>query len=210
MRTPSGLGEVISMASQAALMGLHVSMPGKVTKYDAGRQTVDVQPMFKRVVATDENESPDEPFEYESYPIIPDVPIQWPSSMGGTLSITMPLEVGDPVFLTFCDFDPGQYRSKGEETTPGDLRSHGLSGAVAYPGGLRADANKIAAENVHASKIVIAGGVLLGAGTATESMIKGDAHKVEYDAHLHPTPMGPSGVPSVAMNSLSNKHAIDE
>lgn len=201
------LSELIRTYVEAYTMGLHVGMPGRVISYNASRQTVDVQPQIKRVVATEDD--PDEPFEYENLASIPDVPIAWPSALGGTLCITMALQAGDPVTLVFMDFDPGQYRVKGEPTTPGDLRAHGLSGAIAHPGGLRADKDKLAASMIHATKIVIGGGVLLGNANAAQSMIKGDDHKTEYDAHTHPTPMGPSGAPAAPMSSLSSKHKLD-
>ena len=161
MDTPSGLQEVIDLAVQMLSRGQRFSMPGRVESYNAGRQTVDVIPQFRDVVDSDD---PDEPFEYFDLSIIPDVPIAWMSSLNGTLSITMPMQAKDPVTLIFTDYDHGQYREKGLPSEPGDLRAHGLSGAYAYPGGIRPNKEKIAAANVEAAHMVIAGPLMLGKG----------------------------------------------
>jgi phage baseplate assembly protein V len=63
--------------------------------------------------------------------------------------------------------------------------------------------NKIAA--------VTAAGLLIGSETAAHPLVVGDTAKTAYDAHIHPTPMGPSGPPSVPLPpaALSDRHKID-
>lgn len=215
--TPSGFAELIRVAMKHAMLGLHVGMPGKVVTYSSDRETVDVEPQFLRVVEA-EDDNAESAFEYDTLPVIPDVPIGWQSALDGALAITMPLQKGDPVELIFCDFDPGQWREKGEPTTPGDLRSHGIANAWAYPGGIRPNSKKLGSGKVHASKITISGGVHLGAAGANHPIPKGDvlkgtpAEKDTHDGHDHPTPMGPSGPPSMPLkpDALSSKHNIDE
>jgi phage gp45-like len=45
-----------------------------------------------------------------------------------------------------------------------------------------------------------AGKLHLGARTATEKAVLGDAFKSEHDAHIHATPFGPSGAPIVLLS----------
>lgn len=203
MSTTPTLQELLDSSIQAGIARVRVAMPAKVIKYDGDRETVDVQPQLKNPVEDDDGN-----FQFETLSTIPDVPILWPSGYGGSCYITFPLAKGDMVELVFNDFDIGVWRQQGEPANPGDLRMHGLSGAVAYPG-IRTDTTKLGSGKVHASKVVIGDAVLLGGSGAAQSMIKGDAHKTEYDGHTHPTPMGPSGVPAVAMASLSTKHKLD-
>lgn len=49
----------------------------------------------------------------------------------------------------------------------------------------------------------------LGGPSAAEAMIKGKAHKVEYDTHFHGTPFGPTTPVTVPMVALSAKHFLD-
>ncbi len=180
-RTPAGFAEIIGVAIEQAKKGIFVSMPGKVEKYDAAAQTVDVQPQFLRAVPQDD---PDEPFVYEKLPIVPSVPLGWPSALGGTLSITMPMAKGDPVTLIFCDFDPGQFIEKNEPSTPGDLRSHGLANAWAYPGGIRPNAGKVPAGAVDTTHSVLGGKVKLGAASAAQALLEGTLYRTDEDTML--------------------------
>lgn len=202
MITPD-FSELLDNFMRMSRLGLRVAMPGKVTAYSQSRNTVNVEPQLKVPL-----ESPDGSFEFEGLPIIMDVPILWPSGSGGDCFITWPLAIGDYVELLFNDFDIGVWRTQGEAGNPGDQRAHGPSGAVAIPG-MRPNSQVLTAAHVHASKVVIGDGVLLGSANAAEAMVLGTAHKQEYDTHVHPTPMGPSGPPSVAMAALSTKHALD-
>lgn len=196
--------DVINRAITSKLSDVHVAMPGRVHAYSASRNTVDVAPQYTRSV-----EREDGSFADEDLPIIPDVPIAWPRGGGGSFFITWPLSVGDPVLIVFCEKDLGVWRERGEPGTTGDQRTHGLSGAVAYPG-LFANSEALDSSKVHATKMVVGSEVFLGAATAAQSMVLGDAFKALYDAHTHPTAMGPSGAPLIPITTqLSTKHKLD-
>jgi hypothetical protein len=201
METPT-LADVIRAALDAQLAETRVALPGRVTKYDATRETVDVQPQVRRVLETEGGD-----LAQENLPIIQDVPIAWPSGKGGTCFMTWPLAADDPVLLVFCDVDPSMWRETGQPGTPGDLRTHRLGNAVAYPG-FRPNGALLGSTKVHATKVVIGSGVFLGGSGAGEAMVLGTAFKTAYDAHTHPTPMGPSGPPSSSV-ALSVKHKLD-
>jgi hypothetical protein len=102
-------------------------MPGQVESYDAEKQTANVQPLIKNVVA-----DPDGAQLVEDYPVIPSVPVVFPR--GGGFFFAFPLQAGDFVLLAFCERSIDQYMRKGKLTHPVDLEKHGFSGAVAYAG----------------------------------------------------------------------------
>jgi len=127
-RTPS-LAELLQAAVQRGIEDIFVGLPGKVEKYDAATQTVDVLPMLRRpVVFDDGSESSDE------LPIIPTVPVLWPRGSG--FFVSLPLEKGDLVWLVFGDRSLDLYKSSAgtKPIDPKDLRSNDLSDAVAIPG----------------------------------------------------------------------------
>src|SRR5574342_4931 len=155
------LAEVIRAALDAQSRALRVALPGRVTAYNASRESVDVQPQLRDVLETEDGD-----LVTENLPIIPDVPVCWPSGLGGTAFMTFPLAAGDPVLLVCCDYDPGLWRSTGQPGTPGDLRIHRLGHAVAYPG-LRADGELLGAGKRDATHVVIGDKVMLGQGGLT-------------------------------------------
>lgn len=131
-RTPN-LAELIRMAVRQNQAELHVSLPGKIAKYDEVEQKADIDVMLQRVlVASDGTELPE-----ETIPQLMDVPIIFPRGGAGTgnFFISWPLAAGDLVHLVFIERSIDQYLDKqGELTKPLDFRMHNLSDAVAYPG----------------------------------------------------------------------------
>lgn len=112
----------------ARLTDLHTALPGRVQSYDAATQTADIEPMIKRGVPTGGEE---DEVALETLPVLPSVPILFPS--GGQCFVTLPLAVGDPVLIVFCERDTSQFRGTGAVSDPGVPTMHGLSGAVAIP-----------------------------------------------------------------------------
>lgn len=110
---------------------VHTCIPGRITKYDAATQKANVQP-----VVSDYYMDPDEEvLVAEKYPIIPCVPIVWPSSNDGA-SITFPLKKGDPVFLFFSERSVAEYLVNGAlDNQPSSARAFDLSDGFAIPGG---------------------------------------------------------------------------
>ena len=106
----------------------HVGRPGRVLRYDAATQTADVVPLVRHPVP-----QPDGAYEFEELPVIPSVPVLWPRV--GAWFFALKVEAGDTVQLLFNDCDLGTWRTgDGSVVTPGDLRRHHLSHAVAIPG----------------------------------------------------------------------------
>lgn len=110
-----------------SLTDVHTSVPAQVVAYDAAAQTVDVQPMVKRVIV-----DPDTRTELvESLPQVTGVPVAFPS--GGGYMVTFPIAAGDYVLLAFSERPIDTWLSSGNESDPGDLRHHDLSDAIAIP-----------------------------------------------------------------------------
>jgi hypothetical protein len=105
---------------------LHTALPGRVESYDAAKQTANVSLQVLHV-GKDENGNPVQ----SKYPVLANVPVAFPR--GGGFFLSFPLVKGDHVFVVFCEASIDQWRAKGAETYPGDLRRHGLTGAVAIP-----------------------------------------------------------------------------
>lgn len=119
--------EVIREGFNARLAEVHTAMPAKVVAYDAAAQTVDVQPLVKRLVANE-----DGALVAESYPQIPAVPVVFPRA--GDNWITFPIAADDVVLLVFCERPLDAWRAADAESDPGDTRMHALGDAVAIPG----------------------------------------------------------------------------
>jgi hypothetical protein len=110
---------------ESRLFDLHTSLPGIVESFDASKNTVNVQPALIRVYETGEE---------VQLPIINQVPIVYPSGMGGKCSITFPLTAGDSVFLIFSERSLDNWKQKGGVVDPVDPRKFNLTDAVAIPG----------------------------------------------------------------------------
>lgn len=87
MTEPATLQEVISAAIDTRLRNLHVAMPGKVTKYNADRDSVDVQPMIQRHVPSGDPE--DVAPTLETLPVLRAVPLVRPRGAGFFIGIAM-------------------------------------------------------------------------------------------------------------------------
>jgi hypothetical protein len=125
---------------------LHTALPGRVESYDASKQTCDVLPMIKRQIPDGSGG-----YKIEDLPVLPNVPVAFPRG-GGGFFMSFPLQKGDFVMLVFCERAIGAWRKKGEATSPGDLRTHSLAGAVAYPGLYPSDGKL---EDAHAQNMVL-------------------------------------------------------
>lgn len=137
------LEDVIKEAIQSNLMDLRVAMPCRVEKYNKDRQEVDVQPLIKKKYRKDD--------EVASLPIIPSVPVHFPSADGGNAYISLPIKatiperrdpetgeiiLGDLGFVIVCDRSIEKWKSSetGKEVLPEDVRIHNLTDAIFIPG----------------------------------------------------------------------------
>ena len=127
MSKPRTLGELLAQAADATGSRMHVSIPARVLKYDAAKQSVDVQPAVKDSVYEEDGSR-----SAISIPIITAVPVLFPG--GGAFRITFPIAVGDFVLLVFSDRSLDLWlKDGGGDVDPVDPRRHALSDAVAIP-----------------------------------------------------------------------------
>lgn len=132
---------------RSRLLDVHVALPAVVKEdFDPVRCSVTVKPLLRRAIP-----SSDGGYSEEELPEIYDVPVCFPSF--GGFQMTMPIAVGDVCLLVFPDYDPGAWRAAGQETGPGDIRRHHLSGAVAIFGAMRQLSSPLANFNANAMEM---------------------------------------------------------
>jgi hypothetical protein len=165
-------------------------LPGRIVSYDRTTQRADVEPLvFPRG---------------QALPIVRDVPIVWPRGAAG--SITIDLSAGDFVELVPSEVDVSAWsvrEVKGEAPTQ---RTYDLADCVAIPG-LGTLVSKLGSDAVASGAIVIAGAsILLGSSAASDFVALASKVltelgniKTAFDAHIHPTPAGPSSPPTIPM-----------
>lgn len=208
-RSPE-LVEVLRAAVEAGLQDLHTALPAKVEKYDAAKQKVDVKPLLKRNVQLDDGTE-----LLEELPVITNVPVVFPRSTG--FKLTFPIAAGDHVLLVFIERSIDQFMEKGDDTDPVDFRTHHLADAVAIPGFYPTPV-KLKEADVDNMVIGHDGGMELHitpedtaefrvGGTADVSVCIAETLQTfwdsqvkplfdAFDAHVHPTGVGPSGPPA--------------
>lgn len=127
MSDDSTLEGFTARAQDSRLEDVWTAIPGIVLAYDAVRQVATVQVAIRRV-------TPNEADEYgpEDVDSVPAVPVLWPRVAG--FSYHMSLPVGSSVLLVCCARDIAAWRQTAQVSSPGDLRLHSLSHAVAIPG----------------------------------------------------------------------------
>lgn len=216
-RSPT-LAEVLRTALNMSLVNMHVALPGRIEKYDAATQKADVQPMIQLKTPTNDGGS-----LLENLPIINEVPVMFPRC--GTFFISFPLVVGDYVLLVFNDASIDNYATGtlSVPADPGDFRTHDINDAVCFPGFFpfasalkQADTTNLALGKdeggiqIHLTPGGVAE-VKFGGGTANKSAAIAEnlqtlyiQFKALYDAHVHPTGVGPSGPPAVPATPWNN------
>lgn len=101
---------------------LNVCLPAVVTKYDASKNTVDVQPAIQEVM---QNNS------FMDLPPVFTVPV---ISLGGNgLSIRIPLKQGDTGIVICADMDISLFMQELKNTQPQTLRRHDLADCFFIP-----------------------------------------------------------------------------
>ncbi len=182
--------ELLNRAIESALGDLYMGMPGKVVRYDAGKQEADVQPLIK-VSYTDEAGER----KLEALPVVPSVPVVFQG--GGGFVVQFPIDVGDTVWLMFTAVSIDKWlKVGGGPIDPESDSRHALSDAVAIPG-LRSFKDK--------RQQSPSGHILIGKdGDPSEPAALGqtlkeflDALVLVYDAHTHlsSTPGNATGPP---------------
>jgi hypothetical protein len=203
---------------ESKLVDTHVAMVGRVERYDATKQVVDVQPMLKRPVQedtedADESSGDAERSASEPFPVIPNVPVLFPRA--GGFFISFPIQRGDYVQVLFNDWPlDGCLQGDDQGNSFEPQQNHGLNGAVAIAG-IYPAAQALSAKDAHADNMVLGkeGGlqihvtkdhIALGDEHAADSVALADKVKFELqrivtalNAHTH-TSNGIITVPSMA------------
>jgi hypothetical protein len=177
------------------MLDVHTSIPGRVEKYDVDAKTVDVKPMLRRVLRRADGSR-----VAEALPVIPSVPVRFPSA--GGFYITFPIKAGDTGLIDLSETAIDRWRATGEDVDPADERRHGLSGATFEPG-LRTIANPIAdasatdmrlgKDGAHRIDIRDDGTIAVGAPNSTEHIALGDVIKTFVDVFFNWVPVANDG-----------------
>lgn len=118
--------ELLRTVIESRLADVHTSIPGRVVSYDGATQTADIEIVILRAEQAESGAT-----VHETYPIVPNVPVGWPS--GGGYSLQFPLEAGDGVWLVFSESAIAQWRETGDISPPGDLDRFDISYPIALP-----------------------------------------------------------------------------
>lgn len=103
---------------------VHTAMPGQIVSYSPGSNRASIQPTGSYKTNDGRN---------ISYPIIHNVPLQFPMGCGGKSGVTFPISAGDGCMIIFAESQTDDYVAKGKGDSS-DLRRHSLNDAMAIPG----------------------------------------------------------------------------
>lgn len=106
---------------------LRVAIPAIIESFDAGKQTVSVQPAITENIQVGE-----EAAKATKLPILTDIPICFPRA--GGYSITLPIKKGDECLLVFADMCIDGWWQSGGVQDQMETRRHDLSDAFAIIG----------------------------------------------------------------------------
>lgn len=118
---------VYRTAVASALAAVWTALPGIIESYDEDAQTATVQPAIQGQVT-----APDGTVTTISLPVITDVPVQFPS--GGGFSLTFPVKAGDECLIVFASRGIDAWHALGGVQQPTASRKHALSDAFAMVG----------------------------------------------------------------------------
>jgi len=124
--TPS-FAQAIQNAIAKGFARAHFGLVCKVERYDKDLQQVDVQPLVQQPKVNEEGET-----EYVTVPVIPNVPVGFPSA--GGYRITLPIQRGDTCLVLFHDFSLDTWLAVGGIVSPDDPRRNDMSDGIALFG----------------------------------------------------------------------------
>lgn len=213
------LVDAVNQAIRGRLATVHTSMPGVIVSYDGATQKAVVQPVIRASRYDSDGE-----IESYQFPVIPNVPILFPSS--ADFSIVFPLEPDDPVTLLFMERSTDEWRATGEQDiTPASLRRFDLSDCVAVPGGRTfgsGDTGPVGSDGVNSSALVVrcetGKTIKLGSSSASDlvalkSLVEAELNSLwtAMNTHVHsgvvlgPASTGVSGTAGSAGNVGATK-----
>lgn len=169
------LTPVIRAAVRQGIATVHTLIPGSVVSYDRTTQKAEVQPCINGRWTDGETIEP------YAFPVLPGVPVVFPSASG--VSLTFDLAAGDPVMLFCAERSTDEWRATGEtDITPADLRRFSLADAFAVPGGLP---GAIPAAGYASGATVLRGDDLrLGSSSAVEPVLLQATFETQLQAFL--------------------------
>lgn len=178
--------------------GVHTSMPGTVSSYDAGTHRAKVIPSVRLLM--------DNGLKIE-LPELLDVPVIFPAAK--SFDLEFPLDKGDGVLLLFAESDIASWKKGADPATPDSPSRFSLDASVAIPGlfpkpqkgSARIYVDKNGVLTWSAKKIVFDGQLVVH----DDLIVRGDIFVgagvgpgVSMKQHIHPTPVGPSSAPTPA------------
>ena len=123
-QSPNEVKTIIKGWMDSRVSNIHTAMPGRVVSYDPSTNRASVQPNGYYKSEDGRN---------IQYPIIHNVPIQFPMGQGGTAGITFPINAGDGCLLVFSETQNDDFLG-GNKGDSEDSRRHSLNDAIAIPG----------------------------------------------------------------------------
>ena len=123
-QSPNEVKTIIKGCMDSRVSNIHTAMPGRVVSYDPSTNRASVQP---------NGDYKSEDGRNIQYPIIHNVPIQFPMGQGGTAGITFPINAGDGCLLVFSETQNDDFLG-GNKGDSEDSRRHSLNDAIAIPG----------------------------------------------------------------------------
>lgn len=122
LQTSNEAKDVIKKWIAESADNIRASMPARVVSYNAATNRASVKPIGTYT-------TPD--YQELEYPVIHNVPMQFPCGVGGTAGVTFPVKAGDGCIVIFADREIEQFLSGGYCD---DMRSHSMNDAYAIPG----------------------------------------------------------------------------
>lgn len=154
------LQELIRSAIDSRMLDVHTRLACRVKTYDSATQCVDVELVVKGRVPS--AEADDGSTVSEALPVIPNVPVEWPSA--GGYYFHLPIAPGDEGIVSFFESAIGHFRETGEVSEPGDLRRHSMSSATFVPVPL-SKGKRLASVPADAGQIAVPSGKYLQVST---------------------------------------------
>ncbi len=166
---PASLAEVIELAGRNLQAGMFTGVPAEVVTYDPVTNTISARIVVKNALF-DRSGARD----YESFPVIPAVPVMWPR--GGGKVVRLPLEPGDSVWLAFSQAALAEWRTTGQTSEPIDSRRHSIGYPYAIPGAFPDVSPLSAADAIE----VAAGAMIVGEDGGDQMIIGGTLPGVRF------------------------------
>jgi hypothetical protein len=211
MPLPANLTDIVRLEVQRALEKVNTTLPGRVLRYDAARQVVDVEIQIKRPVIAQDDE-----VEWDTLPTLLDVPVQIPH--GGGFFVALPLQAGDPVIVHATAASMNQWLHSGAKGSEGpETRLHGLGSVFATPGCLPAPEAladpsgaelRIGKDGSDLQIRIDGAAISLGAGAsdyaALSSKVNAALAAIKTHTHLYVPGPGPGTAPTPPSSDLSS------